>query len=321
MPMDKPRVTPKDFVLWAGAMATLYGGVFAFIALIFSYISKAFPNPITEGYYYYNSYSSDVSYEMASLIVLTPVFMILMRMIRRDIARDPSRNEIWVRRWALFLTLFLAGATMVIDLIVLLNTFLQGEELTTGFMLKVLTVLLVAGAGFLHFLADLRGYWDREQSRARMINYGVGVLVLISVVAGFFIVGTPPQLRKEKQDAQRIQDLQNIQWQIVNYWQQKESLPASLADLNDPISNAVIPTDPVTKQAYTYKRTSPLDFQLCATFAMPSDGIPSDAQVMPTEPSSIKNLSATDNWKHGTGEQCFDRSIDPQRYPPYSKTR
>jgi len=38
---------------------------------------------------------------------------------------------------ALFLTLFLAGLTMVIDLIVLLNAYLQGEILTVGFLLKV----------------------------------------------------------------------------------------------------------------------------------------------------------------------------------------
>ena len=32
--MDKPKVTPKDFVLWLGAMAALYGGVVSFITLL-----------------------------------------------------------------------------------------------------------------------------------------------------------------------------------------------------------------------------------------------------------------------------------------------
>ena len=113
---------------------------------------------------------------------------------------------------------------MVIDLIVLLNTYLQGEDLTTGFLLKVLTVFLVAGLGFMHFTADLRGYWEREPARARMVNWAAGVLVLVTIIAGFFIIGTPQQMRVQKQDAIRLQDLQNIQWQIVNYWQQKESL-------------------------------------------------------------------------------------------------
>src|SRR3989338_458481 len=188
--MDKPKVTPKDFVLWFGAMAALYAGVVAFITLVFDYINHAFPNPVTDPYYYYDPYSSSISYETASLIVLTPVFLVLMRFIRRSIAADPSRNDIWVRRWALFLTLFLAGATMVVDLIVLLNAYLQGE--------------------------DLRGYWEREPARARMVNWAAGVLVLVTIIAGFFIIGTPQQMREQKQDAIRLQDLQNIQWQIVN---------------------------------------------------------------------------------------------------------
>lgn len=316
--MDKPKVTPKDFVLWLGAMATLYSGVFAFISLIFTYISQAFPNPVTNDYYYYGyPYGiADVSYEMASLIVLTPVFMLLMRLIRRDIARDPSRNEIWVRRWVLFLTLFLAAATMVIDLIVLLMTFLQGEELTTGFLLKVLTVLLVAGLGFMHFLADMRGYWSAQQSRARMINWGVGLLVLAAIVAGFFIIGTPSEIRKMKQDSIRVSDLQNIQWQIVNYWQQKQEVPATLEELADPISYSTIPTDPASKAAYGYEVTGEMTFKLCAMFAM--EGGVEYPRMMPME-MSVGGKSTPDNWSHDAGEVCFDRTIDPERYPPYTR--
>ena len=318
---DRPKVTPKDFVFWVGAMISLYAGVFAFVTLVFEYITHAFPNPITETYYYVDPYSSGISYEMASLIVLTPVFLILMRFIRRGIAADPSRNEIWVRRWALFLTLFLAGAALVVDLIVLLNTFLQGEELTIGFLLKVLTVLLVAGLGFMHFLADLWGYWDREKARARMVNWGVGALVLVTIIAGFFIIGTPQEIRAQKQDAVRVQDLQNIQWQVVNYWQQKEKLPVSLSELADPISNMGLPIDPKTGGSYEYSVTGAMKFRLCATFS--AEGGANAGQTRPmaisVEPLIGGGKGSEDNWQHGAGRVCFDRTIDPERYPPYPK--
>jgi hypothetical protein len=309
--MNTLKVTPKDFVLWFGAMASLYAGVVAFIALVFEYINNSFPNPVTDAYYYADAYSSGVSYQMASLIVLAPVFLILMRAIRRDIAADSTRNEIWVRRWALFLTLFIAGATIVIDLIVLLNTFLQGEVLTTGFILKVLTVLLVVGLGFLHFLADLRGYWEKEPTKARLINYGVGLLVLVTIVAGFFIVGTPQQVRILKQDAVRVQDLQNIQWQVVNYWQQKEVLPKSMDELNDPISDPIIPVDPKTGEPYTYKATGKMTFSLCATFE--AAGGQNGTAIRPVAGG------VSENWQHEAGEVCFERTIDPEKYPPYTK--
>lgn len=291
-------------------MVALYGGVVAFIALIFDYINYTFTDTLD---YYVFSYSS-ISYEMAALIVLAPVFLVLMRVIRRDIARDPSRNEIWVRRWALFLTVFVAGATIVIDLITLLTTFLSGEDITVRFMLKVLVVLLVAGAGFMHFLADIWGYWARNQNYARYINWAVAVLIAGSIVSGFFIVGTPGQARQMRLDEQRVQDLQNIQWQLINYWQQKESLPATLDELYDPLSGTPIPVDPTTGEAYGYQRQSPLDFTLCATFAM--DG--GDRYGRSIAEPAMYGVKG-DNWGHGAGETCFDRSIDPERYPPYTK--
>ncbi len=317
--MDTPKAGPKDFVFWVGAMATLYGGVVAFVTLVFDYINHSFPDPVTNQYYA-DAYSDSISYEMAALIVLAPVFLVLMRLIRRDIAADASRKEIWVRRWALFLTLFVAGATLVVDLIVLLNTFLQGEDLTTGFLLKVLTVFLVSGSGFLHFLADLRGYWDREPARARMVSSATGALVCIAIVAGFFIIGTPQQIRAQKQDAIRVQDLQNIQWQIVNYWQQKEKLPTTLDELNDPISYNVIPVDPQTKENYEYTQTGNLAFSLCAAFAQVG-GSSSVSDVSRSTEPAIAGKGLEDNWQHDAGRTCFDRTIDPERYPPYSKTR
>jgi len=298
--------------LWAGAMLTLYGGVVAFITLLFSYIDHIFPNPLRG--YSYDPYQSGMSYEMAALIVLTPVFLGLMRFIRSDIMRDPSRREVWVRRWALFLTVFVAGATMVIDLIVLLTSFLRGEDITAGFLLKVLVVFLVAGAGFLHFVADLRGYWERQPNRARAVNYGVGVLVLVAIVAGFFIVGTPQQQRLYRFDSQKIMDLQQIQSQIVYFWQQKQKLPAALTDLQDPLSYFTLPRDPQGGE-YKYRATGARSFELCATFNKESLLSPDKVQPMYSE------IPAPEKWQHSAGEVCFERTIDPDLYPPAVKVR
>lgn len=310
------KITAKDFFLWAGAMAALYGGVIAFVSLIFDYINTAFPNPVRDSYYYYSSFGSNISYETASLIVLTPVFMVLMRMIRRDMANDPSRGETWIRRWAIMLTLFLASAAMIIDLIVALTTYLQGEEVTVAFLLKVLTVLLVGAAAFMHFYADMRGYWQREPKRAMLINYAVGVLVIATIVAGFFVIGTPQEIRRAKQDNMRVQDLQNIQWQVINYWQQKESLPENLEQLVDPLSGYVVPVDPKTDAAYVYSKTGDLAFRLCATFEMAGDQ--RTTEYLSARPYAAP--SEQDIWEHTAGEQCFDRTIDPERYPPYTKS-
>ncbi len=306
--MEQTKATPKDFFLWAGAMIALYAGIVAFIALIFDYLNYAMPD--TALGYYVDPYAS-IAYEMASLIVLAPLFLILMRVIRRDIARDSSRAQVWVRRWALFLTLFVAGATIAVDLIVLLTTFLNGEELSARFLLKVLVVLLVAGAGFLHFMADLRGYWTRQPQYARYINWAVGALVVVTILAGFFIVGTPAEARKTRLDNQRISDLQTIQWQVVNYYQQKERLPSSITDLDDPIAGYTNPHDPQTNEPYVYRPGQGLSFTLCATFETEGTADWSRSEAMP-----IRAYGTIEgDWAHGAGETCYTRTIDPERYP------
>lgn len=311
--MDKPRTTPKDFFLWAGAMVALYAGVIAFIALIFDYINYVFPD--TALTYYVDPYQGSVAYEMASLIVLAPVFLLLMRVIRRSIATDPSRNEVWVRRWGLFLTVFLAGAAIVIDLIVLIYTFLSGEELGARFLLKVAVVLLVAGAGFMHFMADLWGYWQKNPPYARYVNWATGLLVVLTIAAGFFIIGSPASQRALRIDNQRVSDLQSIQSQVVYVYQQKGKLPATLAELNDPLSYFMVPVDPATKQPYEYAVKGALAFELCATFTS------EDASNLGSRPRTVALMpyGKNDNWQHGAGYQCFERTIDPELYPPIKR--
>src|SRR3989344_5916811 len=310
--MDKPKATPKDFFLWAGAMIALYAGIVSFITLLFEYINQVFPDRVLG---YYDPYQGGVAYAMASLIVLAPVFLILMRVIRRNIQIDSSRSEIWVRRWALFLTVFLAGATIVIDLIILLNTFLSGGELTVAFLLKILVVLLVAGAGFMHFLADLWGYWEKNPAYARYINWATGVLVALTIGAGFLIIGSPQSQRQYRIDEQRVNDLQSLQSQIVYIYQQKGSLPKTLDELNDPLSYYTVPVDPETKQTYGYTIKGSLKFELCADFATAGavDRYGKTAAV-PTPYGVV-----SDKWDHKAERTCFERTIDPLLYPPYPK--
>ena len=308
--MDKPKVTPKDFFLWAGAMVALYGSVISLVTLLFEYINYSFPDPLE---YYVDPYSGGIRFAMASLIVLVPVTIILLRLIRTDIAHEPVKSELWVRRWALMLTVFVAAAAVVGDLITLINYFLGGE-LTMRFILKVATVLLVAGAAFLHFLADLRGYWSQYPARAKIVSWAVGVVVVAAIASGFLIMGSPNQVRLYRYDGQKVSDLQNIQWQIVNYWQQKQTLPNSLTELEDPISGATIPLDPQSKEAYTYRKTGALTFELCALFNAESNN---EVASLARDPYYYGVES--ENWQHVSGEVCFERTIDPERYPPYKK--
>ncbi|MBU6323230.1 MAG: hypothetical protein KGI41_01205 [Patescibacteria group bacterium] len=308
----RARVTPKDFFMWAGAMLALYWSVVSFVFLIFNYIDYGLPNVLS---YRPDPYAGGMPYEMASLLVLAPVYVALALLIRRSIARDPSRRDVWVRRWAVLFTLFAAGATVAIDVITLLTSFFRGEELTLAFLLKVLVVLIVAILAFGYFTYDLRGYWDVHLRTERYLCGAFALIALASIVVGFFIVGTPADARLMRLDAQKTNDLSTIQWQVVNYWQQKAALPATLAALADPLSGSAIPTDPQTGAAYGYRATGTTTFELCADFNRPS----LDSATAGPSPASLGSGS-TEGWAHAAGQACFARTIDPERYPPAPKT-
>lgn len=315
--MNNHKVTPKDFFLWAGAMVGLYGSVVSFITLIFAYVDHAFPDALAGTYYNYDPYSGSIRFAMASLIVLVPVTILLLQLIRGDITKDHTKADLWVRRWALFLTLFLAGLAMVVDLITLINYFLGGE-LTMRFVLKVVTILLVASGVFMHFLADYWGYWIKFPGKARAIGFAAGVLVILSIVSGFFIIGSPASVRLQRFDSQKVTDLQNIQWQIINYYQTKGVLPENLSQVADPISGNVIPKDAQSGESYGYRVvTAPYTFELCATFN--TDSTVDVANPTISKPYPVDMSIEGENWAHAVGEKCFSRTIDPERYPVYPK--
>lgn len=151
----------------------------------------------------------------------------------------------------------------------------------------------------------------------KYFTYIVILVVAAAIVAGFFVVGSPKDERLRRFDERRVEDLQNIQSQIIYYWQRKEQLPASLEMLRDDLGGFQVPKDPETGSPYEYKIKGPLSFALCANFVRPSDyGTDNSRWYVPAPayPES-KPYSEPSNWQHGTGYVCFERTIDKDLYP------
>ena len=300
----KLKVTPKDFFLWLGAMVALYVSATSLILLVHQYINYFFPNTLDYG----DTYSGTIRFSIAFLVIVFPLYVWLTRLLHNDIRNIPEKRELWVRRWLIVLTLFVAGATIAIDLIVVINTFLNGD-ITARFVLKAASIVLVLGSGFWYYLDELRGTWEKQEKASKIIAGVVSLVVLSAVVGAFFIVPSPTNERLLRIDEQKTSDLQNIQSQVVSYWQQKQMLPGALSDLEDPLMGFIAPKDPDTGMPYEYSVVSPKSFKLCATFSVASRSTSTKNVARPT-------YYGEENWQHAIGNQCFERSIDPQRFPP-----
>jgi hypothetical protein len=299
---------PRDFFLHVSAFVVLYFIAVAAAILHFTLIDVRFPDVLLT--YYSDPYSGPVRFAIASLIILSPIFVILMRLIQKEARQTPDRAKLGVRKWLTYITLFLAGMTVVIDLITLLNSFLGGA-LPTAFALKATTILIIAGLGFGYFLLDLRGYWQAHALESRYAAIGFSAAVVFSVVLGFLTLGSPATQRDIRLDATRVSDLALIQSQAVSYWQQNSKLPENSEELANPIYGISIPVDPLTGEAYEYTVKGDTSFEMCATFARESGETMKGEYYL--EMSGIKG---SNDWEHGVGKTCFTRTIDTDLIKP-----
>jgi hypothetical protein len=313
---QKPRLksSPKDAFMHLLAIGLLYVSVVTFISLLHQYINFIFPDLLN--YYYYTGVLNTILWSTSALIVVFPTYLVLSWLLNRDIAREPEKKELRIRRWLIYFTLFISAITIIIDLVSLIYNFLSGE-LTIRFLLKVLAILLVAAAVFGFYIWDLRRKDLAKSGKTKAIAWATSAVVLISIVGGFFITGTPAHQRQVRLDEKRINDLQVIQNEIVNYWTQKAELPKSLDDLENSITGFIPPTDPETNASYEYTVVDQYIFELCAVFktsttlAIQSKG--------PLEPVAPYYDPYQQNWSHDKGRVCFTRKIDPELYKPQTK--
>lgn len=312
--VQETKVSAKDFFLHLGAMIGLYTVTVSFLNLIFKTVSKAFPEVGANQYAW--GAGSEISIPVATLIVFLPIFIILSRMVHKIYEIDPSKKEIWIRRWITYITLFAAGIALAIDLVMVLYKFLDGQDLTAAFILKALAVLVVAGVIFWFYIQDLR---EKISGKSRkIISIILSLVILVFILVGFSVLGSPKTQKLIRYDNQKIEDLQNIQWQVISYWQTNGFLPTSLSDIINTQSYTKIPTDPQTQTTYEYNKTDTMNFELCAEFNKENleVNIKYGSSAMPISGIDSKNdYLQNNNWNHGTGHVCFPRIINPEIYP------
>ncbi len=314
---------PRDTFLYLLAIITLVVVAVGFGMAVFNYIDFYFPDPATDYYRYASSaYEGAIRQAMAMLIVVFPVFLWVLRFLRKDVQRHPEKKELKIRKWLLYLTLFAAALVIIGDFVTVVNNFLRGE-LTTRFVLKALTIFFISGSVFYYYLAQLR---EKVVKWLDLFSWIIVVVVTLVVGLGFAVIGSPFSQRDKRFDELRVRDLSTIQNQIINYWQRKESMPEDLTGIEDSISGFLVPRDPETGDEYGYilpaiKPYQKPTFQLCAVFKKSSiDNTNLGVDIKTVPQPAVREYYPYDNWQHDAGRYCFDRQIDPDLYPALNKS-
>jgi hypothetical protein len=156
VPRARPYLSAREAFMYLVLFGTLYASAFNLGSLVFDFINLAFPDAAQQSFDGFPQYVRDsIRWSMSWLIVAFPVFLYLSWLTERDIGRNPVKRASKVRRWLTYLTLFAAACALLGDFATLVYNVLGGE-LTVRFLLKVVTVALIAGTAFVYYLRDLR---------------------------------------------------------------------------------------------------------------------------------------------------------------------
>ena len=290
--------TPKHFALQIGSLISLYLSLAFLLVLLFGIINLKFPDA-TQGYWAIESASSSVRLGIAMLAVFFPTYLVLTRLVNKLRRGKNAEQYLTLTKWLIYGSLTIGIGALLIDLAVIIMTFLEGE-VTARFIYKAAAVLVIVGAAVHYYILDARGYWLKNESQSIMYGISAIVTIIAALSFGFAYIETPSQVRTMKLDATQLSDLQSIQWEIENVLAASSSLPNTLEEV---YAGFDVPMAPEDRPAYTYEITD-AGFSLCATFSNDSPEEISQYKPMLDPAATIKNAN---DWRYKAGKWCFDR--------------
>ena len=293
---------PKNFILQLGSLITLYVSVAALLTLIFSTINVAIPDAAA-GAWEWSSSQSAMRSSLAILFVFFPVYLVLTRIVHQA-RRNSEAIYNTLTKWLIYISLLVAGIAMLIDLVVVIMFFLEGE-ITTRFCMKAASVLLVLGAVFYYSLRDAQGYWQMRMGMSVMYGAIATAIVIGAIAASLYHLEMPSEAREARIDNEQVGALQDMQWRVEEYYRTNEALPENLPAL---YGEFPVPEAPDGRAAYEYKVTGQKTYELCATFGR--DSRAQDEGYSYVRPVTGPGLEKNYIWDYKAGVWCFEREID-----------
>jgi hypothetical protein len=300
--LDMPVPTPpdagsaRDTFFHLLTFVSLTATVSALITLFFQYLDRLLPDAAYQNYY---DDFSGIRWSVAVTLVSFPLLLWMGKLLTREYRAHPEKLGGASRRWITYLILFITACTLIGDAITLLFYLLDGE-LTTRFILKILTILVLCGLPFVYFLRAMRltvETYAHSTLHRTFVWIGTGIVIL-AFVWGMFIVGSPLYGRYQRFDTVRISDIKQIQTEIfafvydgTQYNADAKPVKALPKTLEEVAAGAMYQKltliDPATATPYVYTITGKYTFELCADF------------------STDRNQEYDIFWNHSAARKCF----------------
>jgi hypothetical protein len=247
----------------------------------------------------YNSYDSQLKFAISAILVAAPIYYWMAALIARGLKKGSLDKDSGIRRWLTYFIILVSALIILGFLLGVLNSFLSGE-LTARFILKSLSVFLIAGTVFSYYLYDIKR--EKVGSRdlvSRIFMLASLALVIAAFVAACFFVESPKQARARRLDGIVVSRMYSLENVVNSYYERHGNLPESLVVLMSESEYRLAldaAVDPETKEEISYEVVGADSYRLCATFR-------TDSLADQTRPVSYNDHS------HGSGYQCITSQV------------
>ncbi len=250
----------------------------------------------------YSNPDGSFKFAISALFISVPIFYLISSLIRRGLKKGELTLESGIRRWLTYLILLVSSLIILGVFIGIINSFLSGE-LTSRFILKALSMLVIASSVFSFYFYDIKK--TEVVAKDKIVKWffiGSLTLVIAAFIAAWFFVELPQEARSRRLDQTIINNMYSLESSVNSYYGAYETLPTSLDEIKtkgdlylDPRSM----TDPETGAAITYNPLTADTFELCATFRTSTlNDINRDMYSYPSGPKD-----------HEAGYQCLKSTV------------
>lgn len=275
---------------------------FAIGNILFLLINKYIADPFAE----YDYWGLDsVKFSIASLIITTPVYIVLTNLIQKYTQNGRINLKSQIRKWLSYVIILITSVTIIGELIALIVNFLDGEITLRSFS-KLMVVVGISVLIMLYHIFDTKRHEIPKKNTLRLVfNLVIIPLSIITLGLGIFMMEPPSQARYRKIDEKTLEKLESVKNNITYYHKYEKNLPTNLETLKS-----------YGEYGYYYENYNTIDkdhqiqynitegnsFELCADFYLDSEAI-----------QKYSNSYLKDSYQHDNGYQCFEFNASDEK--------
>jgi hypothetical protein len=293
--------TAKNFALQLGSLIALYASLSSLLVVTFGVINIIYPD-VAAGYWEYDSTQSSIRFGIAMLLVFFPTYLFLTRLVN-EIRRKETGAYLALTKWVVYLSILVGSLVLLGDFVTVILAYLNGE-ITIRFILKALAVAVAVVSAVYYYYQDAKGHWNTHEGTSKLFALGATAVVVLVLILGFSNSDTPTKVREMKIDNQQVSDLSDMQYRIEDHYRINNALPKDVATV---YVGVPAPKAAEGKASYEYKVVDTDTYELCATFAYPSQN--TGAGMSQPSPAFDELKNPYNNWDHGASKTCFERTI------------